>query len=183
MNEARFWAKVRKSEDPNGCWEWIAASQSSGYGVFGKKLAHRAGFELQCGTIATGLLVCHRCDNKKCVRGDHLFLGSHQDNSDDMVSKGRAATGDRNGNAKESVRQLKAVIGRRVMSSPERRAKYSRLMRGEGNAAAKLNADKVREIRRLRAEGHTCRSIGEMFGVTGVTVSLVCLRKLWPHVA
>jgi len=79
---------------PNGCWEWIAALDTYGYGQcrFNGKLykAHRLFYSLFKGPISKGLFVCHSCDNKKCVNPDHLWLGTVQDNSDDMKNKGRA---------------------------------------------------------------------------------------------
>ena len=87
----RFWAKVAKGD---GCWEWQGA-MANRYGAFklaGRQIgAHR--LALQLGgeeDIPSGMVVCHRCDNPRCVRPDHLFVGTRSDNSQDMSRKGRA---------------------------------------------------------------------------------------------
>ncbi len=98
MNAERFWAKVDKSGD---CWVWTGSRFSNGYGyvgvirngVKGSALAHRVAFELAYGTVPAGLMVCHRCDNRSCVRPLHLFLGTAKANAEDMVAKERHARG------------------------------------------------------------------------------------------
>lgn len=59
--------------------------------------AHREAWEKEHGPIPAGLFVLHRCDNRACREPEHLFLGTHQDNADDRVAKGRSAKGLRNG--------------------------------------------------------------------------------------
>lgn len=51
-------------------------------------LAHRFAYELWVELIPDGMLV-HHCDNPACVRPDHLYLGTNQDNTNDMIRRGR----------------------------------------------------------------------------------------------
>lgn len=87
----RFWSKVIKTDT---CWNWTAAIfQTRGYGQFQMdgtpRRAHRVSYEWANGPIPAGLCVLHRCDNRRCVRPDHLFLGTHGDNNRDMFAKQR----------------------------------------------------------------------------------------------
>lgn len=89
----RFFAKIHA---PNrmGCCEWAGKLNSAGYGRFqANKIqyrAHRFSWIISNGDIPDGLLVCHKCDNPRCVNVDHLFLGTDLDNNLDKIKKGRA---------------------------------------------------------------------------------------------
>lgn len=115
MNAAtleRFWAKVNKSGyGPDGfyrewngtpCYAWTASTRNKGYGAFSytdetgrliQERAHRIAWTLAHGPIPKGLRVLHHCDYPPCSNEAHLFLGTNQDNVDDMMAKGRHVKG------------------------------------------------------------------------------------------
>lgn len=82
---------------PKECWNWQAGKSKLGYGRIGVRgrvaFAHRAAYEVLVGPIPNGMLCCHKCDNPSCCNPNHLFIGTHKDNSQDMVRKGRASGG------------------------------------------------------------------------------------------
>lgn len=105
------WAdKVLIGDD---CWEWTAHCNNHGYGTLtsGQKLhyAHRRAYEIFVGEIPDGMCVLHRCDNPGCAKPAHLFLGTQADNVKDMIGKGRGNLGEKNGQAKLSIEDVRAI--------------------------------------------------------------------------
>ncbi len=139
----------------SGCWEWSGATGCNGYcRIYCHErrrlvVAHRVSWEIHRGPIPEGMLVCHRCDNRKCVNPDHLFLGTYQDNYQDMVDKGR-----------------------RTWKPWTAGVKW----------AAKVNPQKVRQIRQLASMGVHPKKLSEMFGVCAVNIRLIIRRKTWADV-
>lgn len=122
MREDLFWRKVEKRGE-NDCWLWQGASLK-GYGLFaiGRRMrrAHRVSWEAHFGPIPKNLHVLHRCDNPSCVNPKHLFIGTHLENMQDKVSKGRQArnthvVGEMQGNAvltEAKVRRIRKLAGK-----------------------------------------------------------------------
>lgn len=107
--------------EPNsGCHIWTGCCKKPfGYGSFrsGEDVmaAHRFSWIAYRGPIIDDLCVLHRCDTPACVNPDHLFLGTHAENNEDMVKKGRNVRrpalnrGEHNGSAKLTRRQIMAI--------------------------------------------------------------------------
>lgn len=88
-----FWQSVERG-DADSCWRWTARTATRGYGVIGRfrthLLAHRLSLTAASGPAPEGKPYClHSCDNTSCVNPAHLRWGSHRDNTDDAVLRGR----------------------------------------------------------------------------------------------
>ena len=149
------------------CWEWQGDRAACGYGIIRlvrsdsngfRAYAHRFSYEVHGGKIPSGLLVCHRCDNRLCVNPTHLFLGTDKDNSDDKVRKGRQSRG-----AKHS-----AIM---KITSPK----------GEKVWCSKITADQICEIFNLRSQSLTYREIGAIFNVDRTCIYKIIKGKRWQH--
>lgn len=108
--KSKFLAKTIAGD---GCRIWTAGKFKSGYGKLrvGARTcyAHRVAYEMFCGPIPDGMVVCHSCDNPACVSHEHLFLGTHADNVRDKIAKGRGARGTMQGSAKLTDKDVLAI--------------------------------------------------------------------------
>lgn len=157
----RLWRRVVK-DAATGCWNWTG-STNDGYGMIGERTSdrkithktHRLSWELVKGTIPEGLQVLHRCDNRRCVNPEHLFLGTLRDNMADMVAKNRQARG-----AKVIPHNL--AVGTR-------------------QPGAKLKEADIPIIREALAKGVTCKALAGAFGVCAMTIQKVRNGTGWRH--
>lgn len=112
-----FLKGIRKLK--SGCWVCDNAyAMNTGYtevkirrgsnGIF-RSTTHTLSFRHFKGPIPEGVLVCHRCDNRKCCNPEHLFLGDYSVNQADMASKDRVAFGDRHYNARLTSEDVLAI--------------------------------------------------------------------------
>lgn len=90
----------------SGCWEWNGHLDPDGYGVVSRDCrpyrAHRLSYEVHIGPIPEGRVICHTCDNRKCINPDHLFHGTSRDNTYDALAKDRLARDEKHGMCKIS---------------------------------------------------------------------------------
>lgn len=182
---AAFWAKVQKDPTPDGCWPRPYGLDPSGYARFWdgqrQNTAHRFAFELAYGPAPDGLFVLHTCDNPTCVRNDdegwyevngvlcprrgHLFLGTPQENTADMVSKGREGF---------TYTARPELIPR---GDEHYTRKHPELVRqGEQWTHAKLTDEQVRTIRERYAAGERGYKLAAEFGVSKAQVSRIVNR-------
>lgn len=114
----RFWSKVDRRGDGE-CWPWKAAvrNKQEGYGAFWLDGRHQPSNRvalLLSGVLAPDdMKACHRCDNPACCNPAHLFIGTHKENNDDKVSKGRQVKGERFWRAKLTDAQVLEIRSHR----------------------------------------------------------------------
>lgn len=176
-NNTTLLALLLDNATPNGdCLEWMGQYSNSGYGhksIMGRKfLIHRLVYLIHNGPLPKGVCVLHKCDNRKCIKYEHLFPGTKKDNAIDMVRKGRQIF---------QVHPERIARGDRCGSRthPESRPHLF----GEASGMARLTNEDVLKIRELYAQGNMSQArLGKMFGVCQTTIVKVVNRITWSHI-
>lgn len=150
----RFEAKFTP-EPTSGCWLWMAAQDTRGYGVFDVGFTRRAThFALRAYRgigVPRGMDAMHSCDNTSCVNPWHLAPGTRRQNMRDCVRRGRHSNGP------------------------------SELRRGTCNGRSKLTVEQVLEIRARRGV-ETQAHLATRFGVAESLISIIQTGKIWTHI-
>lgn len=199
-----------------GCWDWDGPPGKNGYGTFAltrtnHKSAHKVSYLLTHNSIPEGLNVLHTCDNKICVRPDHLFLGTQQDNVDDMIEKGRAnyVRGSDSGAAKLmeqdvlTIRQMadngiqlraiasiynvdnstiSGIVKGKYWSHVGGPTQKSMKARGEKSGLSKLTEENVVSIHTMNKAGINPQIIAEFYNVNKLTINNILRGNTWKHV-
>jgi hypothetical protein len=115
-NKSKIIERIKNNININnktGCWEWKLRRDKDGYASINlggnRERCSRISYQIYKGQIPNKMLVCHTCDNPPCVNPDHLFIGTHKDNMDDMVSKGKNKKGTNNGRHKLNNNMIKEI--------------------------------------------------------------------------
>jgi hypothetical protein len=171
--EKKFWDKVDRRSFYE-CWPWrgakISKDQRGILSWHGKTVtAPRASWEIHNGEMpATGVFVCHTCDNANCVNPRHLWLGDAKLNAIDAASKGRCA-----------VQQHPET---NFFSRPESNAFRPR---GIGHGMSLVDDETVRWIRATHVARHKvfgAKAIGDALGLHADTISNIVHQRTWRHV-
>lgn len=164
-----FWKHVDCTNVSN-CWPWKIALTKAGYGRirYHQKewKASRLAWMLTYGDPGN-LNVLHACDNPRCCNPTHLFLGTHQDNMQDMVAKGR--------HPRNKAGYLPHGDQHHSHLRPEVVA------RGEHNGSSVLTAGQVMDIRRKYTQGMSSRRLANEYGVVKSNILFIVHRKTWKH--
>lgn len=168
----KFWSRVARGAE-NECWLWQAGvHKASGYGHFKHQgqcyKAHRVAYALTFGGMewttgrrgSRGLLVLHKCDNRRCVNPSHLFLGSQMDNMRDCSWKGRIGHAGTHGLVKLTSADVAAI----------------KLMQAEGRIG-QSGRGWNRDVR--SGKTMSLATVGAQFGVSGKTIEQVLRRRSW----
>lgn len=149
--EAQVYVVHRISIDPDtDCWNWTGPIDIGGYGrakLAGRETkAHRLAYRSFVGDLPSDVLVCHSCDNRRCVNPTHLFAGSHADNQADMTRKGRGRIGARNGRTKLTPADVRAIRAAATGKRGERTALAHRFGVGLSTIHAVLSGQNWRHV-------------------------------------
>ena len=191
----------------NGCIIWTGHQNRGGYGEMSLRLTngrqinmgvHRAAYLLEHGVIPAGKIVRHTCDEKVCFNPKHLIIGTHHDNMQDAIRRGRLnpANGERSGRTTRTWKEITEIrelymqgwatpelinkfgIGNRALNQVlqnqtwvVKNPTFKMMPRGEDR---KVDAwTKAPEILKRYYEGKSCKQLAKDYHTSDFTISRI----------
>lgn len=151
-----------KVDVSDNCWEWHGARGGSGHGQFWNGTRTIPAHWFLLSRFPDKQLkeeACHKCDNKLCVRPDHIFIGTRSDNMRDMVAKNRH-------NPAPGCRAMLAV---RVARN------------GETNSQSKLTERQAKLAKACPKRRGAAAALAKLFGVSETVISGIRKGTRWAH--
>jgi len=196
------------SRNGYGCWLTTYTRRGRPQIFVGGKtrILSRVVYEVYKGVSPGDLFVCHNCDNRHCINPEHLFLGTHTDNMLDRDRKNRQPKGSAVGNSKlteSQVMEIRDLLAKGNLTGKQigdiynvHQCTISYINTGKtwthiDGVGAKINTwqfnrklddDKVKQIKKLLAEGMSSRKISELFGVGKSTLGSIRQNRTWTHI-
>jgi hypothetical protein len=206
--------------DESTCIEWPFTLTHHGYGYvryretaeasWKNMMTHRLAYALYCKAIPPGRwCICHHCDNPKCFRPSHLFLGTDADNHHDCMRKGRRVDPPRYGEygthrklTEAQVREINALYlsGRTKVSLAKEfgitGAHMVAIIKGKAwshltdlswdgayGVKRKLSEGVIREMNALFHTGITQKAIANRYGISASQLERIAGGKDWAHLS
>lgn len=195
MNEeiANAFNRIKKRvEHRDGCWLWPGSRTKDGYGQIrvgnAIRAVHRVTYEARNGPIPRGMVVRHRCDVRECCNPDHLEVGTHEDNVQDIIDRGRQrarrvltqserAIAKRMRGQGHSIRAIAEALACNYYAAREAAGgptSKSGRPKGSRNSRVRVTDEQKAEIReRYQAGGVTQQALAEEFGIDQTYVSII----------
>lgn len=167
-----------------GCLEWMGFRNKKGYGMITVRiedkyrtcLVHRLSYTEYVGQIPEGMFVCHKCDNPRCIKPDHLFIGTNLDNTRDRESKKR-----RHGKAKVTMEQV--ILARKLRKEGREYVEIAKIIgikpSGVRSVVQGINWKHIEENPSLSLDEKPCTSCGKKF-VPIFNRAIYCGKKCRP---
>lgn len=162
------------------CWTWKGSKFPQGYGQFrqiGDIYAHRIAYQLFVDDIADSLCVLHECDNPSCVNPTHLYLGTHQDNTDDMVKKGRNLRWA--GHVKQKRERVRVTPTSEILTKQENKVLVTLSQRPPTRHLYPSDVRLIRKIYRWHHRYLGGPALAKLFGVSQATIQQIVKRVTW----
>ena len=157
------------------CWHWPGTIDQYGYGIFvnyingyRERRTHRISYKYHHNLqqIPDNLWVLHTCDERQCINPKHLYLGTRQDNTNDMVTRGRST-------------KNRKIAPSFINHKHSDRTKQLIFNKAKQRALSKTNINKIKHIKQMIVDGKSNREIASIVQKSTDVIRQIRSNKTW----